>query len=441
MKDSQRLKIGSRLTWVRPFLVLVLVITVPLVVYWFGYVDGSIQSALRQFHTTVAAVATSLEERLRALDTIAGNADRLPQEKNRSQYLRSLISASNVDAANETHHLRLAEDERGLLLSVSGGKAAITSVSVKLENLIPWDIVEAEFDGLVVLSDTGRLLAQDRRLPSQARGLPLHVLRNGDPADLRGFFVEGGGTRPATTARSAAEAGSADGEAGSTTPAARDSRWRLPTDFSRNETLTIAGTRYLAFLQPVRLYTSPIGRPSGTTAAAAGEKPDELAYGTVDVLVAGLVAEDRMRRESRSLSPQTLANVLAVVGLGLFLIPFLKLRFIGARERMRYRDVFAMAAALLGITAVVVLFILDGSATATLRTGLDAGLQRLHEKIAERAEQEARKAIEQLEASVQLPSYCDALDRRPGTGIRRGGCAARALQTGLDEARPRRKRG
>ena len=400
------MNIGSRLTWVRPFLVLVLVITVPLVVYWFGYVDGSIRAALRQSHTTVAAVATSLEDRLRALDQVARTAEDLPPGKDRSAYLLSLVSAGRARSPGETHHLRLADDERGLLLSVSDPNGALTSVSVKLENLIPWDIVEAEFDGLVVLSAAGRLLAQDRRLPSQARGLPFRVTRSGAPVDLRGFFNDGSETGPAAAASRSSQPATGDGTGGSTTAAGGDSRWKLPTDFSSNESITIAGTRYVAFLQPVRLYTSPIeGRPGSDGAAEQG---------TVDVLVAGLVAEERLRRQSRSLSPQTLSNVLAVVGLGLFLIPFLKLRFIGARERMRYRDVFTMVVALLGMTAVVVLFMLDGSATTTLRTGFDAGLQRLHAEIADRAGREASEAIRQLEDATRLPTYCSALGLGPG---------------------------
>lgn len=377
-------------------------ITVPLVVYWFGYVDGSIRAALRQFHTTVAAVATSLEERLRALDQVSRTAEDLPASKDRSAYLLSLVSASRSPSPAETHHLRLADDERGLLLSVSDLDGELTSVSIKLENLIPWDIVEAEFDGLVVLSAAGRLLAQDRRLPAQARGLPVHVIRNGAPADLRGYFNAGSGIGSTAAASGASPPATGDGSAVSTPTSGRDSRLRLPTDFSGSESITIAGTRYLAFLQPVRLYTSPIPPRQGTGSA--------VAPGTVDVLVAGLVAEERLRRESRSLSPQTLSNVLAVVGLGLFVIPFLKLRFIGARERMRYRDVFTMIVALLGMTAVVVLFMLDGSATTTLRSGLDTGLQRLHSDIAARAEREAHAAIRQLEDTARFPTYCSALN-------------------------------
>jgi len=402
------LNIGSRLTWVRPFLILVTVITVPLVVYWFGYVDGSIRAAVRQFHTTVAAVATSLEGRLGALDQVARTAEGLPDEQERLPYLRSLVSASNASAADVSRHLSLAGDERGLLLSVSGPNATIQSVSVKLEDLIPWDIVEAEFDGLLVLSDTGRLLAQDRRLPSQARGLPVHIVRNGEPADLRGFFIEDGNVARAVAAGTTSQSTTDDRPTGTAPPAARNTKWRLPTDFSGTETLTLAGTRYLAFLQPVRLYTSPIGNPS--------ERPDELGPGTVDVLVAGLVAEDRMRRQSRSLSPQTLSNVLAAVGLGLFLIPFLKLRFIGARERMRYRDVFTMAVALLGISAVVVLFIMDGAATATVRKGLDAGHAQLHREISERVEQESAAAITQLVAFGELTTFCSGLGLEPAAG-------------------------
>lgn len=399
------LNIGSRLSWVRPFLVLVLVITVPVVVYWFGYVHASIRGAMLQFHTTVAAVATSLEGRLRTLDEIAGAAVGRPPGEG-PEYLRSLVIASKAIPPAATHHLSLVEDERGLLLSVRNDENAVESVSVKLESLIPWDIVEAEFDGLVVLSAGGRLLAQDRRLPAQARGLPVHVMRDGVGADLRKFFADPA-SGPTTASRDGkARTDGQSGDGGTTSAAPKDPAWQLPTDFSRMESVTIAGTRYLAFLQPVRVYASPLtvhgdkAAPSTTPAA-------------VDVLVIGLVAEERMRRQSRALSPQTLSNVLAIVGLGIFLIPFLKLRFIGARERMRYRDVFTMAVALLGLTAVVVLLLLDGPATATVRSGLDAGLHKLHEDVSARVRTEAREAVEQLAAAPRLPAYCGALNLVP----------------------------
>jgi hypothetical protein len=406
------LNIGSRLSWVRPFLVLVLVITVPVVVYWFGYVHASIRGAMLQFHTTVSAVATSLEGRLRTLDEIAGAAVGRPPGKG-PDYLRSLVIASQAIPPRATHRLSLVEDERGLLLSVRNDTQAVESVSVKLEGLIPWDIVEAEFDGLVVLSASGRLLAQDRRLPAQARGLPVPVMRGGTRADLSEFFAEPGGGPPPASRADNSRVDAHAGETGVTSPAPRDPAWRLPTDFSRMESVTIAGTRYLAFLQPVRVYTSPL--------ATSGDDADTATPAAVDVLVVGLVAEERMRRQSRALSPQTLSNVLAIVGLGIFLIPFLKLRFIGSRERMRYRDVFTMAAALLGLTAVVVLMLLDGPATATVRSGLDAGLRKLHEDVAARVRAEAREAVDQLAAATELPAYCDALALAPS---RQGGDGA-----------------
>lgn len=384
---------------------LVLVITVPLVVYWFGYVHATIRSAMLQFHTTVAAVATSLEGRLRTLDEIAGAAaGRRPDDG--TEYLRSLEIGSKAIPPPATHRMSLVEDERGLLLSALNKDKAVESVSVKLESLIPWDIVEAEFDGLVVLSASGRLLAQDRRLPAQGRGLPLSVMRDGARADLREIFADLESRSPTAPGDGRSRTDGHSGDSGVTSPAPRDPAWRLPTDFSRMESVTIAGTRYLAFLQPVRVYASPLTAPGG-------EAVNVATPAAVDVLVIGLVAEERMRRQSRELSPQTLANVLAVVGLGIFLIPFLKLRFIGARERMRYRDVFTMAAALLGLTAVVVLMLLDGPATATMRSGLDAGLHKLHEDVAARVRAEAREAVEQLAAAPQLSAYCDALQLAP----------------------------
>lgn len=399
------MNLRPRFNWVRPFLVISLVVTIPPLLYWFGYVNRSVEGAVRQFNTTTSAITASLAARLSAYENIGVTADRLPNTQPRGEYLKSLTDAKSTanpprkaqatDEESDPYssllsHLYIYDDERGLVLTVKNGDGYAESFMIALESLISWDIVEAEFDGLLLLSSDGRLLAQDRRLPQQARGLAVRFNRDGRPVNLTEHF------------RIAAEPAENAGDgavAGSPSPARR---WRSPLDFSGFDSTDIAGRTYLAFAQPLRSYTYPLGLGPGTEAA----KPR-----TLDLVVVALVDEDRLRSQAIALSPQRLVQGVALVSLGLLLIPFLKLRFIAANERMRARDVWVMMGSMLGISGVVALLVLDGFSTNSLVKGLDDGMRELHDSIARNVTTEVDSAIEQLQVAPRLWAQSHTPDR------------------------------
>jgi hypothetical protein len=370
--------------WLRPFIILVLVVSVPPLLYWFGYVQHSVQAAKQQAYITLSAVATSFRDRLAAHDQIAVTAERMAarQPERLKGYLDSVLQPkSTLPVATATSHLEIGKNSGGLYLNVGRipnvnkgradtircGAAPDCSMRavVPLEYLIPWSAVEAEFDGLLVLSEDLRLLAQDRRLPTQPLGVVV-PLRN--PAN-------------------ATETGKKEG-----TAAAASRSLRSPVDFSDQSSIELAGIHYVAFTQEVLVVVTPVGLSQSADAA--------LEPKTLKFTVCGLVAKDRLRRESLELSPQTLILIAALVALGLFAIPFLKLRFIGARERMHPRDIWLLATSLLCATALMVLVILDAHTLVKLRERFDAGLFQFSRSVQEHLRDETQAAVEQLRVAA-----------------------------------------
>lgn len=369
--------------WLRPFIILVLVVSLPPLLYWFGYVNHSVQAAKQQAYITLSAVTTNFGDRLAAHDRIAATAERMDPHRLKA-YLESVLQAKSVMAVPSAKtHLQVGSSSGGLYLNVGriapdppdtkqrvdsaepaqpircgAERACSMRAVVPLETMIPWNVVETEFDGLLVLSEEGRLLAQDRRLPSQSLGaiVPLQAAAAGKvSAD------KGGAARPSL---------------------------RSPIDFSDQASIELAGIEYIAFTQQVLVPVTTIG---GGPSVDATAEPATLKF-----TVCGLVAKESLRRQSLELSPQTLISIGALVAFGLFSIPFLKLRFIGARERMHPRDIWLLASSLLCATGLLVLVILDGHALVNLRERFDGGLFRFSTSLRENLQWETDAAVKQL---------------------------------------------
>jgi hypothetical protein len=287
---------------------------------------------------------------------------------------------ATTSGGNELPALVLADD--GLRVN-----ARSLAAIVPLEDLVPWDVVETEFDGLLVLDADRKLLAQDRRLPRQPLGwqVPLHG----------GGLVESGvmATGPPE----------ASGNAKLAKP--DDSReFSGPFDFRNDTTLQLAGIDYLAFVQRVT--------PSGLRSASSDNNS------AAPLLVCGLIEQRRLRQTAIGLAPQTLIAAGALVAFGLFAIPFLKLRFIGERERMRQRDVWLMGASVLSATALLVLVMLDAHAMLTLRHRFDDGLQKFSASVVAHLHAETAAATEEL--SVSAPLLVAETSRIPAPTDERG---------------------
>jgi hypothetical protein len=383
------------LSWVRPFLILVVVLSLPPVIYWFGYVQNSVLEVKREGHATLSAVTSELRDRLAAHDQIATTTERHTRAWHSQftveQYLKSILRPRSVVRTPNGSPYHLEVTESGALYvhvadstcrdkeTKPGAKSAKTPAgcvlraAVPIEDLVPWNVVETEFDGLLVLSGKGALLGQDRRLPSQPLGAAMPFERGGKPAVFE---------QPA------------DSQSAEQVPAASALTdklgFRSPFDLRDEYTIQLAGVDYLALLQPVTVMATPI------TSAPAHSADDTH---PIQLLVAALVSKQRLRREAIELAPQTLVVVGSFVLLGLFAIPFLKLRFIGERERMRPRDVWLLSGSILSATAVLTLLVHDTLTLDKLTDRFDAGLGRVATALQLHLAEETRDSLEQLTAS------------------------------------------
>jgi hypothetical protein len=392
--------------WLRPFLILVLVISIPPLVYWFGYVQSSVTAAKRQGYSTLSAVTADFRARVEAHDRIADNAEEYArgdvytsqQLRLLQAYLSSLLKSKSqlVPADAKASHLEVGRQSGGLLVNVGAianaelckpvpSPCSVQTV-LQLENLIPWSVVETEFDGLLLLTEENQLLAQDRRLPVQPLAVPIPLQVGGAPADLKNIFAgESLGQKGGQPAKS--------GDGG---------RRRSLFEFHDDASVQLAGVDYVAFLQAVSI---PVSARAGSkndvpTDATLSPKVDAATSPTIRVVVCGLIARERLRREAIQLSPQTLIVVGSLVALGLFAIPFLKLRFIGERERIQQRDIWLLTGSILSATALLTLLMLDVHATSMLRTSFDKGLKQFTRSIVGNLESETAKALGELHSSA-----------------------------------------
>lgn len=390
-----RLKIWP---WMRPFLIIILAISIPPVVYWFGYVQSSVSAAKRQAFTTLAAVAEDFGSRLAAHDQIAKNAEAYSHKNPLlTNYLKSLLGLKtppSILRVDNLPHIQVAGESGRVLLNVGAladsdyckpGPACIVQVIVPVGNLIPRNAVEAEFDGLLILSVKNEVLTQDRRLPAQPVGVPL-------PLQFRGAPFEFDQGQPAESSTRSQETINQVKQANTLTPG------NSIFDFRDDVTVQLAGVSYVAFIQVVSVPVTSTARSASATSAGGSiisiESPRQR------VLVCGLIAKERLRREAIQLSPQTLILVGALVAFGIFAIPFLKLRFIGERERMRQRDVWLLAASILSTTALMVLVIQDVHAIIKLHRRFDSGLMQFTVAVAAHLKDEGDAILAEVKTSV-----------------------------------------
>jgi len=335
--------------WVRPFFIIILILTVPPLLYWFLYVQSRVDDAQRRAFGTLAAISSELKDRVDTYDTIAKNLLGQTELTVRSTLPDARVELNPPSSAVTGPRLTL-DTELDLHVpsgpkcpNKNGGFApscSMTIVAISPATLIPWDLVESEFDGLLVFAGGNDgaydLLAQDRRLPAQPLGEPIALHAADKTIDMQKFLKE---------------------------KASVDSPGVLPLDFRTKWLVRVAGKDYLPFVQRVRV---PVHHINGTDATSSED---------IQFIVCGLIETDQFRREAIALSPDTLVVVTSLVALGLFAIPFLKLRFIGRRERMRPSDVWLLSSSVLAGTALIVLLILYACTLSTLQERFDHGLR------------------------------------------------------------------
>lgn len=390
------------LPWLRPFLILALILSVPPLLYWFGHVQRRMDDAQRQNFTTLAAITTQLRDRLEADRNLAERATCSVNKEHALRYLKSILPQSiSENVANRSATTRLAVTTNGRLnLQVFDRQSPVCDpnanaetasdntsptlqsiVSVELNTLVDWSLVESTFEGLLIFDQDNRLVAQDRRLPAQPLGMPV-PLHNGDKTIKLADYAETsrGGSHSQLFA-------------------------------SDSDTyLRIAGVDYLPFVQVVSLPAGAVqthrdgdstNQNNSAAGAATPASPTSTtaADGTLRLVVCGLVQKQTLRQQAIALSPDQIVCVIAVIALGLLAIPFLKLRFIGPHERVRARDVWLLGISLLCGTTLLLLLVLHASSVTLLRERFDHGLGIFAKTVQERVSDETTQAVAQLKKS------------------------------------------
>jgi hypothetical protein len=164
--------------WVRPFLILLVVIALPPLVYWFGYVHSRTADERRLAYSTLSAITADFRNRLIAYDKIVKSTDDYGDHGHPylAAYLSSIFKAQYKKlppAGNEAANRLDVRPETGdlLLLAKDGSdNGAVHAAPVPLNALLAWEIVKTQFDGLLVVAPGNQLIAQDRRLPEQPLG-------------------------------------------------------------------------------------------------------------------------------------------------------------------------------------------------------------------------------------------------------------------------------
>ncbi|NIT62157.1 MAG: hypothetical protein GWN00_39985, partial [Aliifodinibius sp.] len=118
----------------------------------------------------------------------------------------------------------------------------------------------------------------------------------------------------------------------------------------------IAGTPYKMFLQPIRipidLWTS-IEEETPKTGNEATQIQEK------DWILAGFIKASGFRGRAMSISPTVLLGALGLLVIALLALPFLKVQFIGIRERLNKHDVLVLVITLLIAGSIIVIGLLD----------------------------------------------------------------------------------
>jgi len=108
--------------------------------------------------------------------------------------------------------------------------------------------------------------------------------------------------------------------------------------------LKLAGESYRFFVQPVSLPILINRAPSSSKEDSCSSppcwQPEDYWY------VAGFIPTARYRVTNMAISPTTVLVVVGLIVLGLFCLPILKVRYLGAREELRQADVIMLAIAI-----------------------------------------------------------------------------------------------
>jgi len=152
------------------------------------------------------------------------------------------------------------------------------------------------------------------------------------------------------------------------------------------DSVHLANSDYRLFLQPVRV----------TLPAVRGEAvPPAVRWTAI-----GLVSEERLLSSSFTTSPLLLFLLVAVFPAALVSWPFLKLRYIGPRQRFHRLDAVALVFATLFGTSLATFVLLDGLFISRLTVEIDGQLETLSGELRTHFHDELIHAHRQLTAAT-----------------------------------------
>jgi len=189
----------------------------------------------------------------------------------------------------------------------------------------------------------------------------------------------GGGAASTSAAGNSAPAESGEGK-GSLPPIEDLQRASVDLDVS------FSGTSYRLFAQPIQLSFG------GPDAAASGRK----------WVVAALIPSDRFEHEARAVSFALMSIVPLLLVIALLVPPLLKVWTMGPRDRLRAIDVHAVNVALLTLTAIATVLLLDWYAYGRLMGAVDADLQAFSQSLRENFAAEAGQVQKALAHFVKV---------------------------------------
>lgn len=145
--------------------------------------------------------------------------------------------------------------------------------------------------------------------------------------------------------------------------------------------VTIAGTRYKLYAQPISIALQTKGSESAESLW----------------VICGLVEASRFRYETWAISYIILIVSAFFAGLLVLSWPFLKLIFVGPKDRLRMVEVYILAAAIMITGSLLTFFILFGVSYRQLENELDNQLSGLSENFQTNFDTELGSALRQLD--------------------------------------------
>jgi hypothetical protein len=353
--DSDDAAAGSkaRLPWLRPFMIGLIALVTPAAIYWFLYAAHRIDTWDRE-----------------AWQVLDGIADELQAQVD----VRSEIAAPSNRDEEPTKHDAIGD---GAFLEFGAGERSRFSLDqlVSLES-------RGDFDAIAILAGKdGSVLTQSSNA-HLAAGVPVELWgANGERVKVEKLAFELDRTREGAPKLDGAH------EAADTMA----SLLRLAS----HPHLEMGGVPYAAFLVPVRLARCVSGAAKSPETEQGTKEPDRCDY-----VIVGLVDASRLKGHALRLSPIALTWISVLIFSVLLVMPFLKIRYMGRRERLHAWDMWMLAGSAFLGTGVATLLVVQLDSYWQLVRTLDDDLVTRAENVRKDVESELDSAFQQLQEST-----------------------------------------